>query len=621
MSGELDSLYPSDTHGIPIPAHTLSLDSGILSKFLGGGFADIQLSMMKATGFVGCAILNIVSAFNWLSPVIQVLESVSDSITSTFGIIGSSALALAIGLSIFGLHWLRGTTHRIIYHLGMAAVLAMIGVFMVSPVRFAGQMVTGGGQTATAIGQQANPNSGSSSISQILATKYIREPLFRANYGVNLDDVVITPATDTAPAFTCGNVYDSAIIDGIAADEIKDRIAKQCPGGDTMARYAKNPINLNFELMLGNTVLLVLFVFIIIVCVRLMIAGVATVLHGVAVKPSLFFVMAGPIAQVYALRNMIAIPLGGLAVAGDLLLLVLGASFTSFMALAAGSGLIASLITCLSMIALIWGTWRFTRNLRGSNQQMAEQLARSRSPEFGAMRAQEARNAVQRVVTRGTKLAAALSGNPAAATAISALGPGTTSSSPRSMSLLHDRGGYPDSAAPSLSGSGYPSTGGGGTPAIGPTSPLAAASQVAEKLHTRMPAALPTGSSSSSVQIPSLIPASTPQPAPAPARHEYGQVPEASRNQVREAINPGASNTGSTAPATGIAGPNYVPNPHYIHPGVTHGPLTADQDAIRQNAQEIAKRLGYKPPGDQPDGANRAAQASDVIHHRRDQTP
>ncbi|WP_165736533.1 hypothetical protein, partial [Mycobacteroides abscessus] len=69
-------------------------------------------------------------------------------------------------------------------------------------------------------------------------TKYVREPLFRANYGVNLDDVIITPATDTAAAFTCGNVYDSAILDGVPADEIKDRIAKQCPKGDTMARTA-----------------------------------------------------------------------------------------------------------------------------------------------------------------------------------------------------------------------------------------------------------------------------------------------------------------------------------------------------------------------------------------------
>lgn len=621
MSGGLDSLYPSDTHGIPIPSHTLSLDSGILSKFLGGGFADIQLSMMKTTGFVGCAILNIVSAFNWLSPVIQVLESVSDSITSTFGIIGSSALALAIGLGIFGVHWLKGTTHRILYHLGMAAVLMMIGVFMVSPVRFAGQMVTGGGQTATEIGQKANPNSGSSSISQILATKYVREPLFRANYGVNLDDVIITPATDTAAAFTCGNVYDSAILDGVPADEIKDRIAKQCPNGDTMARYAKNPVNLNFELMLGNGVLFVLFVFIVIVCVRLMITGVATVLHGVAVKPSLFFVMAGPIAQVYALRNMIAIPLGGLSVAGDLLLLVLGASFTSFMALAAGSGLIASLITCLSMIALIWGTWRFTRNLRGSNQQLAEQLARSRSPEFGAMRAQEARNAVQRVVTRGTKLAAALSGNPAAATAISALGPGTTSS-PRSMSLLHDRGGYPDLGTTALSGSGSPNTGGGGsTPMLGPTSPLAAASRVAESLHARTSAALPSGSSASSVQIPSLIPSSTPQPVPAPAGRTQGQVSEVSRSQVRDAINPSTTPaSGSDSATTGSTGQTRVPNPHYIYPGVTHGPLTVEQDAVRRNAQEIARRLGAKS-GDQSDGTNRAAQTSDAIHQKRDQRP
>lgn len=522
---QLDSLNPTDTHGIPIVNHTLSLDSGILSKFLGGGLADLQISTMKMAGFVGCAVLNIVSSFNWLTPVVELLEKVSDAITDTFGAIGMGAVALAIALMVFATHWLKSTTHRIGYHLGLAVILMLIGVFMVSPVRWAAQAVTMGGGIATEIGQKANHTTQSATISQILATKYVREPMFRANYGVNLDEV---PMADGET--TCGDVYDSAIRSNVPADEIKDVIGRQCPGGDKLARYAKNPANLNFELMLGTSVLWVLFVFIIIVCVRLMMTGVATVLHGVAVKPALFFVMAGPIAQVYALRNMIAIPLCGLAVAGDLLLLVLGAAFTGFIAVATGSGAIASLITCLSLIGLILGTWRFTRNLRGSNQQLAEQLARSQSPQFGAMRAQEARHAVQRIVTRGASLAATLSGNPAAGTAISALGPGVTSHQPRSMPLLHSRAPYGHATgSPAANGGGHrPSTGGGrpSAPTSGNASPTATAAQLAQQLHHHRPA-LPAPPA---VQIPLVTPPQQqPQGVPVPAARppvRGGRLPE-----------------------------------------------------------------------------------------------
>lgn len=598
MSGELDALNPTDTHGIPITSHALSLDSGILSKFFGGGLADLQFSAMKLFGFVGCAVLNIVSSFNWLSPVVDLLETVSDAVTGTLGAAGLGAIALAIATMIFGVHWLRGTSHRIAYHLGMALVLMLIGVFMVSPVRFAAQMVTGGGAIATEIGQQANHTSRSSSISQILATKYVREPLFRANYGVNLDEIGSLTGSGT-----CGDVYDSAIRDNIPADEIKDRIANNCVGGDKLARYAKNPFNLNFELMLGCSVLLVLFIFIVIVCIRMVTAGVAAVLHGSAVKPSLLFVMAGPVAQVYTLRNMIALPLCALAVAGDLLLLVLSASFTALIAVAAGSGAIASLITCLSMIGLILGTWRFSRNLRGSGRQTAEQLARSRSPELGAMRAQEARQAVKRVVTQGATLAATLSGNPAAGTAMSALGPGVIGGGPRSMSALHERGAFLNG------GAGHSPVSAGDQ-----VSAVAAASQVAEQLSYRPLTALPTPQASP-VQIPSFIPNNQPAPMPVPrqvlspvakqqllAQRETTPIdqlpPHLQADQPKPQI-PTLGQTPSSAPTQTGSSSSSGARPR---PGLSTGDLN---------------RLSQQDSG----AADQAARAADEIDPYRGQTP
>ena len=44
MSTILDSLNPTDTHGLPIASLPLSLDRGLLSHLVGGDLADLLFS-------------------------------------------------------------------------------------------------------------------------------------------------------------------------------------------------------------------------------------------------------------------------------------------------------------------------------------------------------------------------------------------------------------------------------------------------------------------------------------------------------------------------------------------------------------------------------------------------
>lgn len=529
MSGILDSLTPTDTHGLPVSGLPLSLHHGLLSSLTGADLADLLWSTQKFFGWITFSILNIVSAFNWLTPVVNLLETVSNTITQTLGAIGLFGIACAIALMVFVTHWLKNTTYRIGYHLGMALILMLIGVFMVSPVRFAAQTVSLGGAAASEIGQHATGANQSATISQVLATKYLREPLFRANYGANLDDIQLPDGS------TCGDAFDDAVKRGVPAENVKDAVLRCGPIGKQLHDYAMHPDTLSFDLMNGMATMTMLGIFVIIVCIRIVQSGVATILHAAAVKPSLMTVMAGPAAQVFALRNTIAIPLGGLAVAGDLLLLVLGAAFTGFIAVATGSSAIASLITSLAMIGLILGTWRFSRNLRASGTRISEQLAQTQTRSTGALNAQQARQAVTKVITRTTSLAATLSGNPAAGATISKLGPGVLAT-PRNDQPTHqpDHYGY----------LGHPSASAGPRPALPSTHPVSAASQAAYRIQSLHPAPTPTDHHRELLSnnqrpitqqpvIPSIAPTAQPSPPRQQASRHVDGKPETEADRKR----------------------------------------------------------------------------------------
>lgn len=595
MSG-LDVLIPTDTHNLPITSYPLCLDNGILSKFFGGGLAELQLAVMKFTGFIDCSIVNIVTLFNWLSPVVDLLEKVSDQITGLLGAIGVVAMATAVGFVMWVVHWLKGTTHRILYHIAIAVLLMVIGVFMVSPVRWAAQSVSLGGAAATQVGQAATGSTETVTISQILATKFMREPLFRANFGVNLDELRIDDKR------TCGDVFDAAIRNGASSDEVRDAISAQCPGGKTLVKYSKNPVNLNFELLLGNAALILLLIVVGFISVRVMMSGVATVWHAAMLKPSIMFAMAGPSAQTFAIRNAVAIPLGGIAVFGDLLVLVLVAVFTGVIAVATGSSAIASVITQMSMVGLILGTWQFSRNLRGGAGRLAERATGAGAPSTGAIGIQQARQAVQRVITKGSSVAATLSGNPAAAAAVSQLssklGPGTLGG-PRSTALMHRRGHSPQ-ALPQ-GGSAQPAAGGPNPQAGMGQSPVSAASQVAyttrQQITTKWNPSKP-GAVSTQVKYETIarpiqprqqkalpLPGTGQSTSPYP-QGSAPQQPTAAAGQHSPAANRRRAEAASWDTSKYVAdqfGPNAKPKPGVDLPTVGDGGTQRASDAASQN--------------------------------------
>ncbi|WP_255802079.1 hypothetical protein [Mycobacteroides abscessus] len=594
MSG-LDTLNPTDTHGIPIINYLLSLDHGLWGMPNGADLADWELTGIKVIGFIVLAMLNVVVLFNWLTPLVTLIEKVSDTITETLGVIGVFSMATTVGVMVIVTHWFKRTTHRIWYHLGLGFLLIIIAVAMVSPVRVAAQAVGLGGTVATEVGQRATGSDQSATISQILATKFIREPILRANFGTNLDDIVVTPAGPNTPAVTCGNLWDSALTEVWEGKRDKDTVkdvVKQCPGGTQLHAYAMDPNNLNFELQVGIGTTVIFALFVVIMMVRVVRGGFATVFHSGSFKPLTAAVMAGPTAQVLALRNALAIPLGFLDVGGNLLILVIGAAFTGFIALATGSGPIASVVTALMMIGLALGTMQYSQNLRGSSRNLAEQLARSGTPASPAA----SRQHLTTIAHRAGALATTLS-NPVAA-ATSGLASGVFNG-PRSTALLHQPGhqarGYANlpSAAPESIGSGQ-----------GQRSPIETAARTADQLYERsQPRALPSAPATSAGAAARTLldsPQATSRAATAALPQSmYGSAP------AERAARAADGGTHQTAPD---AGQRMVPNPHYVTPGVLHGPLTESQQAIRDRSHEIVARLGLNPnPQASTDRASRAA--------------
>lgn len=598
MSSPLDILIPTDAHGVPVSSLLLSLDHGVWGPG-SANIADSELAILKFIGWTTFALLNIVMLFNWLTPVVILLEKVSDSITATFGAIGVFGLAAALAAVVFATHWMKRSTHRIGYHLGMALTLMMVAVVMVSPVRFAAQLITLGGSVGTEIGQKATNSPQSASLSQILATKFLREPVLRANFGLNIDDLKL------ADGRTCGDLYDAAVLSG-QTDTVKDAV-KPCPAGSHLHNYAMHPTSLQFDLLTAIGCMLVLAVFVYFIMFRILRTGVATLLHAGFVKPSASVALAGPAAQVLALRNAIAIPTGFLTTVGNILALVVGAAFTAFIAQATGSSGIASLVTSAIMVGLVLGTTEFGRNLSTRAREISEQIGRSHMPTVPGVSAEQIRNAATKATVRATSLASTLAGHPEIGVAASALGPGVVNrasqprrqalpSPPPPVSFPHQTPTTPPTAAPA-----------GQAPAPTPAAaasnyPIDNAARVADQIHQHIhqPAVTNTNPNHYAVTMggpPGPMP-STPGPAPAPVTSRRidskpaSAPPEPGHTDPKNHHNthPRSHSPNTTGPPT----PNADTGHHHDRPRPAIP--TLDDDGNRRAADTASAVTENQPP-------------------------
>lgn len=369
---DFSSLNPTDSHGVPILAYVLSFNKGSVVDPAPWGVStivDALFALYKAIAWFALLLLNLVSSFDWLNPFITLLEQVSDSITGALGTAGIMGMAMSVAGAAAAVNWMRRHNHRTLYHLGLAALLIVIATAMVSPVRMAGQMLGLGRDLGAEVGAAATGTPHGSTLSQILADKLVREQIQRWNFGHDLDSL------------GCGQAWTDRILAG-NADKVKDA-AYACPGGGTQLHdYAMNPTNSNalVDGFFALGCISVFVVFSLMLVVKLLRTGFATVLHATAIKPLMYLVPASSFMQNLFVRNALAAGLGAAAIAVDVLIYIVGASFTAGMAVVTGNGMVASVITALAMVGVAIGTRQFSKNIQNSRHAMAAKLTHSTGP-------------------------------------------------------------------------------------------------------------------------------------------------------------------------------------------------------------------------------------------------
>lgn len=385
---DFSSIQPVDSDGVPIGAYVLSFNRGSILEPAAWGnatFLDIMFGLYKAIAWMCLALVNMVSQFNWLSPFVGLLESVSDTVTGALGSMGIFAMALGIMAAAAAANWARSRNHRTLYQLGLMILCTMVAITMVSPVRLAGYALGLGRDVGTEVGTAAAQTRPDATLSMVLADKLVREPTQRWNFGQSLD------------ALGCGHAWSARILAG-DQDHVKDA-ALSCPGGESLHAYAMAPVNAIYDGFFALGALAVFVIFAGALMVRMLRTGFATVMHAAAVKPLTVFLPASPAVQNVFVRNALGVGLGACSLFLDVLIFICGAAFIAGMATLVGSSAEASVITAIAMIGVVVGARQFAKNMKGRDRQLAARISQSPGMTPLAGTAQSATQLARSVVT------------------------------------------------------------------------------------------------------------------------------------------------------------------------------------------------------------------------------
>jgi hypothetical protein len=369
---DFTSLTPVDSWGVPISSYVLSFNRGNPLAWGEASCVDLMFGVYKAIAWLSLMLLNVVASFDWLRLFVDLLERVSDSITGVFGSAGVLLMALGVAMAVAAVNWMRRTNHRSLYHLGLALLLMMVATAMVSPTRMAGELLGIGRDVGTQVGTSAAGTPRGATLSQILADKLVREPTQRWNYSHDLDSL--------GCGDTWTNYINQAAAHQISADKVKDAATACGNYGTYLHAYAMNPDNAVFDGVFAIGCIIVFAFFSGAMWLRMLRTGCATVFHGSAIKPTMYFVPAGAAAQNLFVRNGLAAGIGAGTICLDIIVYIIGASFTAAMATITGSGLTASVITASAMIGIVLGSRQFIKNLRPTARQVASKIAHSQGP-------------------------------------------------------------------------------------------------------------------------------------------------------------------------------------------------------------------------------------------------
>lgn len=221
----------TDTHGIPLWNHELSIDRGGMlapDKTIYAYTTDQIWGAYRSFVAVALWFLDWVMSFQWLNVLAGPMLLISDALQSVVGRLGLTATFLTITMVVAAVLMLRGRVATGLYEIGVALLVAALATgVLVNPVKL---VVGDNGYVANAnrLGQEisnsltsASGGSGSSAEQSrqrqvgTMVDVFIRQPLQMINYGQVLD------------GGKCEGAYDEVVKDGPYGGEstIRDKIA------------------------------------------------------------------------------------------------------------------------------------------------------------------------------------------------------------------------------------------------------------------------------------------------------------------------------------------------------------------------------------------------------------
>lgn len=376
-------IAPTDSHGLSPLDYVMSWNEGAGSVLgvattpgttMPAGFMSLAFGAFTAMGWLWGSVYKLFIKLDWLGPLVNVAENVSNSITKQFGesfLIYVVGATLLLTVAIFALRNMRG---RAWHHMAITLVIMGIGLAITLPVGEAAHLLKSGRDVAVQTGGFATGKPVNTDPTAPLIDKFQREPVQRWQYGHDLDSL------------GCGQAWDDAlraIKSGVmSAEKIKD-VPLSCPGGalgNQMHAFTMNPggaVYLGFL----NPLFMALVTFLVLAVV-IHIAGTAVgaLIHAALIKPGLIAVGTSA-GQSFLARNVIDGYTAAMATCGYLLVLFISGSMTAAVAVSAGSSQEAMLITTVIMVGAIYGVRKVSKNLRGWKSRSAATILPGGAPD------------------------------------------------------------------------------------------------------------------------------------------------------------------------------------------------------------------------------------------------
>jgi hypothetical protein len=234
----------TDTHGIPVWNHQLSLDRGgvfDIAKYNWSFIVDGWWGNYQTFCYIALWFINFVMSFEWISLIAAPVIMIGDAVHSVISSIGLVPVFLAVMALSSGLWVLRGKNTTALFEFLIASLIAALATGVLSdPVRMvAGTdgLIVQAAQTGQAIAAELTaPGAGPMTPEQLrqeqtgaLVDIFVRQPTQLVNYGRIIDGT------------NCEDEYDAALRGGPYAQDDDDIRSAMAKCDKALGDYAADP--------------------------------------------------------------------------------------------------------------------------------------------------------------------------------------------------------------------------------------------------------------------------------------------------------------------------------------------------------------------------------------------